>query len=380
MNLTRLLGLGRRRTQAWAALGLVSAISIGCGTSHTGPGPTAGAGSAGTGAAGNAGVGSAGSGASGSGVSGVSGGWSGVSGGVSGSGAGTGAGGTGAPGGAPLDVLLQNRGQSPVLLGGNCGQAWPSFSRNGEVIATDSLCGCSCSEYQGACGCLAFCPITAELLFPGEDTSYRWDGYERATTSLGCYELEGFERGDMLTASACFDLYFEGDQSFIECAETDFAYGVDNEAIITIEPEAKQPIATPLTLTNMSSKPITIITDSCGSQAVFELKGTAEQNMSMNAFCPCSCAEDWKTSICPACGACADDVTQTLAPGESYTTTWDGNFFYHYDSGCSQRYAMPRGFPVEMNVCYTKEGESQSTCMAYGALNLGFAQTFNIYD
>ena len=65
---------------------------------------------------------------------------------------------------------------------------------------------------------------------------------------------------------------------------------------------------------------------------MFELKGAAEQDVSMDAL-SVLVRRGLENEHLPACGACADDVTQTLAPGESYTTTWDGDFFYHYDSG-----------------------------------------------
>jgi hypothetical protein len=88
------------------------------------------------------------------------------------------------------------------------------------------------------------------------------------------------------------------------------------------------------------------------------------------AFCPCACQEDFELGGCPACGACAETVVETIAAGATHAFEWDGMFWYTYPSGCSRRNCDARAFARErrglLHPCRRKPAQLPARCFRAG--------------
>jgi hypothetical protein len=154
-------------------------------------------------------------------------------------------------------------------------------------------------------------------------------------------------------------------------------YGEDRKVVVPVMPAKNVAISTKMTIENQTGVAIRIVTDHCGSPTWFSLHEEEHKNQLLTTFCPCACNADFTRSTCPSCGQCAADQTVLVAAGASYSTTWDGNFWNLYPSGCSAQYAMPTGFPGLIQICYTKAGEATPMCVYQQTLGtLGEEQRF----
>lgn len=52
----------------------------------------------------------------------------------------------------------------------------------------------------------------------------------------------------------------------------------------------------------------------------------------------------------------------TVESDGTHTLTWDGRFWYAYESGCSARYDMPAGHLVNAEVCFERAGQDSEEC------------------
>jgi|GEM_PF-4254122 len=118
------------------------------------------------------------------------------------------------------------------------------------------------------------------------------------------------------------------------------------------------------TLVNATGEPIQIIKEQCAQQGWFKLD--MGEHSSVTAFCPCVCSADKLAASCPACGGCAPDVVETIAPNERATVEWDGQFYYTYPSRCTARYTYPPGLSLRGKLCWRKVGETDERCTAVG--------------
>jgi hypothetical protein len=288
--------------------------------------------------------------------------------GSSGSGASAGVGAAGAGGDGPepvpTTIALENTGTEPLIVGSQCGGTFLTLSHEGEELAFDRSCSCPCDDHD-ACGCPAFCPNTQELVVPGERASREWDGLFAHFDDPACYELRSLARGDTVTAAGCWTGGAEG--AARSCETVDFAYGDERE--VTIPAEHHTAARTPMlvVLDNQTGGPIQIVTDECGSQAWVELSLPNDRGASLSEFCPCSCNADFELEPvgCPVCGGCAEPVAETVPAGGTHVFEWDGMFWNRYPSGCANRYAMPAGYGVSAEVCFTRRGETARTCQPF---------------
>jgi hypothetical protein len=211
-----------------------------------------------------------------------------------------------------------------------------------------------------ACGCGAVCANTQRLIVPGRSASLDWDGLYARFAQPSCYELDAPQRGDSVTAKACWNETSDGTQSI--CASVDFAYAIERDVTIRAEHHSAQRSPIRVVIDNQSIAPITIATDVCGAQDWFRLALPGDERAAINAFCACACNPDFEASACPTCGPCAEPVFATVEGGTQSTFEWNGMFWYTYESGCSQPLAMPRGMRVDAEVCFTRAGASTPTC------------------
>jgi len=266
----------------------------------------------------------------------------------------------GKPSAVPTTITLDNTGSAPFVVGNQCGGTFLTLSHAGENLAYDLSCSRECGTDVG--GCPAICLFTQQLVVPGKSASMQWDGRYGRFDDSGCYELAGLQRGDVVTAQACWNETPNGPPP--QCQTTDFLY--DQQREVTIRAEHHSAARTPVSivLENRTGGPIELVTDSCGAQQWFALALKDEPGASLSTFCPCSCNADFAIDpgSCPGCGACADPVLQTLDDGALLTLQWDGMFWFAYDSGCSEQYAMPAGFMVNAQVCFKRPGATTRTC------------------
>lgn len=275
-----------------------------------------------------------------------------------------GASGAGAPRPVPTRITLQNTGSAPLVVGNQCGGLFLSLAHDGEDLSYDRACMCAC-DAPGACGCPAICLNTQALVVPGKSAAVEWDGLYARFEDPSCYELAGLERGDTVTAEACWNESPEG--ATLACESVDFAY--DREREVTISAEHHSAARTPvrIVLDNQSGSPIEIVTDECGTQRWFELALPLDddgETATLGSFCPCACSADFERDpgSCPVCGGCADPVVETVEPGATHGFEWDGMFWYGYASGCSAQYAMPAGVFLNAQVCFTRRGATERRC------------------
>jgi hypothetical protein len=260
---------------------------------------------------------------------------------------------------SPTTFVLENQGVAPILVGNQCGGLWLSLSRGDESLLVDRSCECDC-RMPDFCGCPAICRITEQLLVPGQRTEEGWDGVAAAIApGKSCYTASVPPTGKTLGAEACWNV---DDQSGARnCVSETFLYGIDTEVTLAAKPAAIDPVTTAIELKNETGGPIEIVVNRCGSQGWFNIARGAEP-LSTSTFCPCACDDEFELSECPACGACAPDVIQTLEPGETQALTWDGKFWYTYPSSCQRRYDMPPIVMVEAKACWSAQGESAQRC------------------
>lgn len=260
---------------------------------------------------------------------------------------------------APTTITLANAGSAPIVIGDQCGGSFLSLEHDGQALPYDRSCGCECGS-GSACGCPASCRITEELLVPGEERAIEWDGlWMSYGDDPSCYELAGLSKDDEVTAQACFHVgTLQGEPA---CERESFAYDTERDVVIDVMPHSAARTEQTLVLENQTGGPVEIVTDHCGAQQWVDLK-LPGGHASLASGCPCPCNADWTRGDCPACGGCNEDVLQTVENDASSPFTWDGMFFHTYESGCSERYAMPAGYLVQAEVCFLKAGASAKTC------------------
>jgi hypothetical protein len=229
---------------------------------------------------------------------------------------------------AATSFVVNNVGDSPLLLGSTCGARWLSLSDGDRELRYDTMCLCPCGG--PACACPDGCVDTQQLLMPGLTSEQRWDGIARAVQPSECYDEYVPAIGTELAARACWN----GVPGMVDptCSSSTFAYGSSRSVELQVSAMAAGPHDLSLTLTNATEGPIEIATDSCGSQGWFSL--TMGERFTATWGCPCTCTTDHQRDFCPSCGACGASKTKVLAPGESTTLHWDGQFFYKYESDC----------------------------------------------
>lgn len=313
----------------WIALLLASAL--GCGESHSGkPGGSAGAAAESGGRAGAAGR--------------------------------AGAGGMSASKPTETTFVVRNDGKDALMLGSSCGAVWPSLFEQDNELGLVNSCSCSCAD-TSVCGCPAICLNTQELVVPGKSVSKTWEGVAldySTDRNRSCFVERVPARGAKLKAKACWNY---GDQGKAEkCSEESFAYGTDTTVTITAKPQASASILTKVGLVNTTDAPIYVVKERCGTQGLFDLDMGEE--ISVNAFCPCSCDAELKPTSCPTCGGCPEDVFEALAPGEMLVFEWDSGFYYQYESGCAGRYTMPPRSQVKLEQCWSKSPTTAQTCQS----------------
>lgn len=253
----------------------------------------------------------------------------------------------------PTTITLANAGSAPFVVGNLCNGSFLSLEHDGERLQFDRSCACSCDD-QSACGCPPSCAYTQQLIVPGDHASLEWDGLYARFAKPSCYVLAGLQRGDVVTANACWN-ESPGGEPFA-CADADFAYGVEREVTIRVEHHSAARTPVRIVLENQSTGPIEIVTDVCGAQDWFRLALDGKEGASLSAFCPCVCIGDFGPASCPVCGGCDETVVETVAPGATHAFEWSGMFWYAYPSGCSQQYAMPVGFQVSAEICFVRSG------------------------
>jgi hypothetical protein len=263
----------------------------------------------------------------------------------------------------PTTITLENAGSAPIVIGDQCGGSFLSLKHGEQALAYDRSCACAC-EAGMVCGCPAICRITEQLVVPGKDASIDWDGLWLRYDDPSCYELAGLRHGDEVTAKACYHL----GAGIETCDETTFAYGAERNVKITAQPHSAARSPASIVLENRTGGPIRIITNHCGTQSWFQL-ALPDERASLSVFCPCSCTAEHGLGICPTCGECADDELETVANGAEHSFEWDGMFWYEYESGCTERYAMPAGYMVQARVCFLRAGESAPTCQPIGFIH-----------
>jgi hypothetical protein len=269
---------------------------------------------------------------------------------------------------------IRNEGEAALLLGSNCGASWLGLTDGAKQLGIGSSCACACDDLS-ACRCPAICVNTQELLVPGTSASRTWEGVAfDFSGDPSCYERHVPQPGDSLTARGCWNTAESGETE--GCSAVDFVYGEDSVVTIPAKGEAPASSLTRLVLTNTTSGPIEVVTDSCGLQGWFALDMGPE--IALSTFCPCECSSELKPNQCPTCGGCTEDVIQTLSPGEDVSFEWDGRFDYRYGSGCTQRYGMPAGTQVKGKFCWRKPAESAQTCVT-GPFPLGRVTTMTTF-
>jgi hypothetical protein len=265
----------------------------------------------------------------------------------------------------PTRFQVTNTGDSPVLLGASdCYARWLSLSEGDTKQRWDESCLCMCGSGM-VCGCPGVCPRATELLMPTLKAELEWDGVVRDVQPSECFQPRVPAHGTELTATACWDGPIDSGKA-PSCSSSDFKYGEDTVVQLTAAGEAAQPHQISVTLTNGTTDPIEIVADHCGEQGWLKLD--MGEHSSATSGCGCTCSADKQKAICPACGACADDVLKTLAPGDRATITWDGHFNYTYPSGCTERYTYPEGLYVDAKLCWRKVGETTEHCTATGTV------------
>jgi len=283
----------------------------------------------------------------------------------------------------PTDFVYENRGPDPVVIGGSCGETWPSLTQDGDPLAIQGGCACACSDFHTPDGCPAcpdICLNTAELVVPGVPHTTSWDGLAFNYTRPECYTLQAPAQGTELTAWVCHDVDASDDP---QCVETDFEYGVEQEVLLRATPEPQPPVRQLIQIENQTGVPIDIVVDRCGSQGWFQL-AEKDPRIVMNMFCACACNDAFEVEACPDCGACNAEQSLTLAVGESHSFEWDGRFWYQYESECARNYAMPQSYAPLVKVCYSKlgDGDESLTCTVPQPLAVGegLVETFAVTE
>jgi hypothetical protein len=264
-----------------------------------------------------------------------------------------------------VTFTLKNVGQDFLQLGHFCDDAlWLQLlTEDGTPIAIDSHCRCLCppagSGPVSCDGCLDICNANARALAPGQTATYAWQGTRlEPDAEQGCDLKTAVALGTPLRAKVCWKV---GDVEEEGCAETAFVYGSVAEVQLEARPNRQSPSASSLTLVNKTGAPIRVVTEHCGGPGWFDVSLEGEPT-SARTFCPCSCNQQLELDLCPACGACADDVVRTLSPDESLTGSWDGSLWYTHPSTCEARYTLPREITATVRVCWTADGSSAETC------------------
>jgi len=269
--------------------------------------------------------------------------------------------GGGAPEPLPTVITVENTGSSPLVLGNQCGGRFVGLSYEGEELTYDRSCSCECGG--GACGCPAICFFTQELVVPGEQSSFEWDGlFANFEDHPSCYELSSIPIGDTVTASACWNEDAAGTP--LDCASQDFTYGVEREITISAKHDSAARTPVRIRFQNRTGGPIDIVTDSSCQQDWFQLALPLPEGRSatLGKSCACSCDADFEPGTCPECGTCPLPTSETVPAGEIRSFDWDGMFWYGYPSGCKAQYAMPAGFLVKAQICFTRQSTGVRTC------------------
>jgi hypothetical protein len=162
-----------------------------------------------------------------------------------------------------------------------------------------------------------------------------------------------------LTVKGCWNVV-QGVVDPDQCTEKPFKYGQETTVTLSARGPAAQPQKTTLELRNETSESIEIVKDHCGIPQWFDLD--MGENITTQVFCSGGCDEQYKPKPDPACGGCADDVIQTLAPGQAASVVWDARFFYQYPSGCQAGYVMPSGTQARAKLCWRKPGDAALRC------------------
>lgn len=254
--------------------------------------------------------------------------------------------------------VIRNDGDAALLLGSNCWGKWLDVSALGESFSIDEPCSCECGGTASIdCMCGFICRYTEKVLVPGESVTHSWDGHALDVTDPPtCHTKRVPEPGSELAARGCWNVY----ENQNLCDSVAFTYGSDTEVTLSAKATAPAPTRSRATLTNGTETPIQVVKERCGAPGWFELDMGEE--FSLPGPCTCPCDDEFKASACPSCGACTNDVLQTLQPGASISFDWDGEFVHRYASGCSQRYAFPTGMQIVSKFCWTKPGDSEPTC------------------
>jgi hypothetical protein len=261
--------------------------------------------------------------------------------------------------GEPIETtfVIRNDGEAALLLGSNCGDNWLTLSEQGQPVAHDSTCSCECGAVSNACQCGFICRYTEEVIVPGKSATRTWDGNALDFPANDtCYVKRVPESGSQFEARGCWNVYDDKES----CSAVPFAYGSDTSVAISAKADPPAATLSRIMLTNATEGPIQVVKAHCGLPGWFELD--MGMQLSIHDTCACPCEDGFKPGACPTCGACAEDEIETLAPGESIWSDWDGQFSYQYESGCSKRYAMPKDTNVMVRLCWTKSGETAPTC------------------
>jgi hypothetical protein len=256
--------------------------------------------------------------------------------------------------------VVRNDGDDALMLGSNCGVVWPALFEGDNQLGLVNSCSCPCED-RSVCGCPAVCLNTQELVVPGKSVTRTWDGtaldYSTDMTR-SCFVERVPPTGTKLEVRACWNYGETGMPQ--ACSAEWFAYGRDTEVTLSAKPAAATGKTTTVGLTNASGDTIYVVKERCGSQDWFRLDMGKE--ISVNTFCPCSCDASFHATSCPACGACAPDVFEAVAPGATIQFEWDSRFWYRYDSLCAKPYNMPRGSQVKVQLCWSKTPGGEPIC------------------
>ena len=267
-------------------------------------------------------------------------------------------------GDAPIKTkfVVRNDGEDALMLGSKCGAIWPLLYAGDNQLGLVNTCSCPCSD-RDACGCPGVCLDTQELVVPGKSVEKNWDGtaldYSTDMTR-SCFVERVPATGSALEVRACWNY---GDRGMSDtCSSESFAYGTETEVTISAKPEAAAKSVKPTTvgIRNAGSTPIYVIKDRCGAQDWFRLNMGPE--ISVNTFCACDCDENFHAMNCPACGQCAADQYERIAPGATLQLEWDSKFWYRYESGCSNRYNMPLESQLKVKLCWSQTAGGDDIC------------------
>jgi hypothetical protein len=261
----------------------------------------------------------------------------------------------------PTTITVENDGSAPIVLGNLCGGRFLGLSHEGDELAYDRSCANECGSDVG--GCPAICLFTQELLVPGEEASFDWDGlFASFEGHPECYELSSLPSGDEVSATACWNETPEGE--LVDCTSVGFAYDEERDVTISVKHDSEARIPTKISFKNLTGGPIGIGITSCGQQDWFQLALPLDEgrSVSLTSSCPCSCDADFEVTVCPDCETCSVPTIETVPAGETRSFEWDGMFWYNYPSGCSAQYAMPASFLVPGEICFTRQSTGVRSC------------------